>query len=149
MDTRDKRRKTTRDCSDRKERSPSGQLISQVVSQKKRVSGDPSQPNKTGEDRRQFLSDLPESLRKKERWRRAQSESQIGGEDKWQSSWCCRGQQRVSRMAQASAEKLEHTGPAEKKRVASMPQREQLASTPQPSLPKGKGAEPSVQSTRS
>ena len=44
---------------------------------------------------------------------------------------------------------LEHTGPAEKKRVASMLQREQLASTPDPSLPKGKGTEPSVQSTRS
>ena len=29
-------------------------------------------------------------------------------------------------MAQGSAEKLEHTGPAEKKRVASVPQREQL-----------------------
>ena len=52
-------------------------------------------------------------------------------------------------MAQALAEKLEHTGPAEEKRVASMPQREQLASTPDPSLPKGKGTEPSVQSTRS
>ena len=55
----------------------------------------------------------------------------------------------VQRMAQASAEKLEHTGPAEKKRVASVPQREQLARTPEPSLPKGKGTEPSVQSTRS
>ena len=30
-------------------------------------------------------------------------------------------------MAQASAEKFEHTGPAEKERVASVPQREQLA----------------------
>ena len=29
-------------------------------------------------------------------------------------------------MVQASAEKLEHTGPAEKERVASVPQREQL-----------------------
>ena len=29
-------------------------------------------------------------------------------------------------MAQASAERLEHTGPVEKKRVASVPQREQL-----------------------
>ena len=29
-------------------------------------------------------------------------------------------------MAQASAEKLEHTGPAEKERVASVSQREQL-----------------------
>ena len=51
-------------------------------------------------------------------------------------------------MAQASAEILEHTGPAEKKRVALMPRKEQLASTPEPSLPKGKGTEPSVQSTR-
>ena len=41
-------------------------------------------------------------------------------------------------MAQALAEKLEHTGPAEKERVASVPQREQLASTPKPPLPKGK-----------
>ena len=41
-------------------------------------------------------------------------------------------------MAQASAEKLEHTGPAEKERVASVPQREQLARTPEPPLPKEK-----------
>ena len=52
-------------------------------------------------------------------------------------------------MAQASAEKLEHTGPAEKERVALVPQRKQLASTPEPPLPKGKGTEPSVQSTKS
>ena len=49
----------------------------------------------------------------------------------------------------ASAEKLEHTGPAEKERVVSVPQREQLASTPELSLPKGKGTELSVQITRS
>ena len=42
-------------------------------------------------------------------------------------------------MAQASAEKLEHTGHAEKERVASAPQRKQLARTPEPPLPKGKG----------
>ena len=47
------------------------------------------------------------------------------------------------------AAKLEHTRPAEKERVASVPQREQSASTPEPSLPKGKGTEPSVQSTSS
>ena len=52
-------------------------------------------------------------------------------------------------MAQASSEKLEHTRPAEKERVASVPQREQLARTPEPPLPNGKGTEPSVQSTRS
>ena len=39
-------------------------------------------------------------------------------EEKWQTLWCCRDQQRVCRMAQALAEKLEHTGPAEKERVA-------------------------------
>ena len=44
-------------------------------------------------------------------------------------------------MAQASAEKLEHTGPAEKERVASELQREQLASTPEPPWPKGKETE--------
>ena len=41
-------------------------------------------------------------------------------------------------MVQASAEKLEHAGPAEKERVASVPQREQLASMPEPFLPKEK-----------
>ena len=47
-------------------------------------------------------------------------------------------------MAHASAEKLEDTGAAEKKRVASVHQKEQLASTPESSLPKGNGTEPSV-----
>ena len=40
--------------------------------------------------------------------------------EKWQTCWCCQDQQRVCRMAQASAEKLKHTGPAEKERVASV-----------------------------
>ena len=70
-------------------------------------------------------------------------------DEKWQTCWCCRDQQRSRRMPQASAEKLEHTGPAEKKRMASVPQREQLASTPEPPSPKRKGTEPYVQSTRS
>ena len=48
-------------------------------------------------------------------------------EDKWQTCWCCRNQQRACRIVQASAEKLEHTGPAEKEQVASVPQREQFA----------------------
>ena len=65
-------------------------------------------------------------------------------EKKWQTCWCCRDQQRAYRRARASAEKLEHTGPAEKKRVPSVPQRQQLASTPESPLPKGKGTEPSV-----
>ena len=70
-------------------------------------------------------------------------------EEKWQTLWCCRDQQRACRMAQVSADKLEHTGPAETERVVSVQQREQLARTPQPPLPKGKGTEPSVHSTRS
>ena len=49
-----------------------------------------------------------------------QNESQIG-EEKRQTCWCCRDQQRACRVAQASAEKLEHTRPAEKERVASLP----------------------------
>ena len=35
--------------------------------------------------------------------------------------WCFRDQQKACRMMQASAEKLEHTRPAEKERVASLP----------------------------
>ena len=66
-------------------------------------------------------------------------------EEKWQTLWCCRDQQRACRMALASAEKLEQTGPAEKERVASVQQREQLVRTPKPPFPKGKGTEPSVQ----
>ena len=34
-------------------------------------------------------------------------------DEKWQTCWCCRDQQRACRMAQISAE---HTGPAEKKK---------------------------------
>ena len=45
-------------------------------------------------------------------------------EERWQTIWCCRDQQRACRMTQASAEKLEHTEPAEKKRVASVLPRE-------------------------
>ena len=69
-------------------------------------------------------------------------------EEKCQACWCCRDQQRACRMAQASAEKLEHTGPAEEERLASVPQRKQLTSMPELPLPKGKGTDLSVQSTR-
>ena len=68
-------------------------------------------------------------------------------EEKWQTCWCCRDQHRACRMAQAPAEKLEHSRPAEKERVALVPQRKQLASTLEPLLPKRKRTEPSVQST--
>ena len=52
-------------------------------------------------------------------------------------------------MAQALTEKLEHTEPAEKERVASVPQTGQLAGMPELPLLKGKGTEPSAQGTRS
>ena len=55
--------------------------------------------------------------------------------------WCCRDKQRACTMTQASAEKLEHAGPAEKERVTSVLQREQLASMPEPLLPRGEGTE--------
>ena len=51
-------------------------------------------------------------------------------------------------MAQASAEKAEQTGPAEKERVASVPQNEQLARTPKPPLPKRIGTKRSVEIVR-
>ena len=80
---------------------------------------------------------------------RAEQESDRRREEKWQTCWCCQDQQRACKMAQALAEKLEQTGPAEKERVASEPQRKQLARTPEPPLPKGKVTERFVQSTRS
>ena len=52
---------------------------------------------------------------------RTQRESHSRREEKWQTCCCCRDQQTACRMAQASAKKLEHTGPAEKERVASVP----------------------------
>ena len=91
---------------------------------------------------------MKEKAKERTGWR-GHSESQIGREEKWQTCWCYRDQQRAYRMAQDSAEILEHTGPAEKKRMASMPQRESSWQVRQSRLPKGKGTEPSVQSTRS
>ena len=52
-------------------------------------------------------------------------------------------------MTKASAEELEHTGPAEKERLASAPQNEQLTRTPEPSLPKARGTELSVHINKS
>ena len=82
-------------------------------------------------------------MEEKTEWR-GKSDSQIEGEEKWQTCWCCRDQQRASRMAQDSAEKLEHSEPAVKKRATLVARREQLASTPEPPLPKRKGTELSV-----
>ena len=50
----------------------------------------------------------------------AERESDKRREEKCQTCWCCRDQQRACRMAQASAEKLEHTMPPEKERVDSV-----------------------------
>ena len=46
---------------------------------------------------------------------RTERESDRRIDEKWQTRWCCRDQQRACRMAQALAKKLEQTGPAEKK----------------------------------
>ena len=51
-------------------------------------------------------------------------------------------------MAQASAEKLEHTKLAKKEKVASVQQSEQLTSTSEPPLSKGKRTELFVQIVR-
>ena len=81
--------------------------------------------------------------------RREQESDRRRRVSKSQTCWCCQDQQIACRMAWASAEKLEHTGPAEKDGVASVPQREQLASMPELPLPKGKRTKPSDQSIRS
>ena len=70
-------------------------------------------------------------------------------EEKWLTCWCCRDQQIACRIAQALAEKLRILDMMKKEKVALVPQREQLVSTPEPSFPKEKETEPSVQSTRS
>ena len=112
--------------------------------------GDPCKPDRTGGERKQFLTEIKVKGKMEERtgWR-GHSKSQIGGEEKWRTCWHCQDQQRACRMVQASAKKLEHTGPAENKRVALVRQREQLASTQEPYLPKGNRIELSVRSTRS
>ena len=51
-------------------------------------------------------------------------------------------------MAQTSSKKLEHSGSAEKERVALVPQSERLARTPEPTLTKRKRTELPVQITR-
>ena len=55
----------------------------------------------------------------------------------------------AKRLQNGAEENLERIGPAKNERVASVPQREQLASMPEPSLPKGKQTETSVQITKS
>ena len=64
--------------------------------------------------------EMREKMEERTGWR-GQNKSQIREEEKWQAYWCCRDQQRAYKMTQASAEKLEHTEPAEKKKVSSVP----------------------------
>ena len=88
-------------------------------------------------------------MEERTRWR-GQNESQIVREEKRNG--------RLVGAVETSKERVEWRRlqrknlnifrPAEKERVASVPQREQLARQ-EPPLPKGKGTEPSVQSTRS
>ena len=82
---------------------------------------------------------------------RGQNESQTGGEEKRNGIivGAAETSKKHAEWHRLQWKKLKHTGPAEKERVASVPQREQLARTPEPPLPKGKGTEPSVQNTRS
>ena len=68
--------------------------------------------------------------KKRTEWKREKKSGRLVG--------AARDQQRACRMAQTSSEKLKHTGPAKKERVATMPQREQLASTPEPLFPNEK-----------
>ena len=89
-------------------------------------------------------------MEEKTRWR-GQNESVIAGEEKRNGRLYGAAETSKERaeLRRFLAEKLEHTGPAEKERVASVPWREQLARMPEAPLPKGKQTEPSVQSTRS
>ena len=139
---KDIRRETTRDCGGRKQRYPSGQLTAASFHGRNECPGThctlmKQEREKTVPARSATEFEITGKTEKRTGWR-GQNESQTIGEEKWQACWCCRDQRRACRMAQASAEKLEHAGPAEKERVASVPQREQLASTPELPLPREK-----------
>ena len=112
------------------------------------MSGDPLLSDTTGGERRQFLPDLPQSLRQKERWRRGQNDNQIIGEEKRNGRLVGAVETRKERAEwrRLQQKNLNMLGLL-KEKVAPVPQREQLARTPEPPLPKG--TEPSVQSTRS
>ena len=82
---------------------------------------------------------------------RGQNESQTGGEEKRNGRLVGAAETSKERAewCRLQQKKLEHTGPVEKEKVASVPQREQLASTPEPLFPRGKGTKSPVQSTKS
>ena len=153
VDTRDKRRETTRDCGSSApclasssaasfpERNECPGTHCSLPEQEERGDSSCQICHKVWDNRKDGGEDrMARTEQESDRRRR---------EEKWPTLWCCRDQQRACRMTQASAEKLEHTGPAKKERMASVPQREQLTRTLEPPLPKRKGTEPSVQITRS
>ena len=88
-------------------------------------------------------------MEEKTGWR-GQNESQIDGENRmWQTCWCCRDQEKACRIAQVSAEKLEHTGPVEKSGLSATERAVDEYTRAAFCLNfKGKGTEQSVQNTR-
>ena len=82
---------------------------------------------------------------------RGQNESQIGGEQKRSGRLVGTAEtsKELAERRRLQRKNLSKLRPAEKKRVASVPQREQLARTSEQVLPKGRGTEQFVQSTRS
>ena len=99
------------------------------------------------QERRQFLPDLPKFEVKRRRRSQGGEDKASQIEEKWQTCWCCRDQQTGCRMAQASAEKLEHTEPAEKERMAC--HKESSWQVSQSCLRRKKKTELSVQGIRS
>ena len=71
-------------------------------------------------------------------WWQEQSESQRGEEKRSGRQFVLPRSAKSVQNGAGFREKSEHTGPAEKDRVASVPQREQFTSTPEPPLPKEK-----------
>ena len=69
---------------------------------------------------------------------RTERESQIEGKRKGSGILigAAETSKKLAECRRYQQKKLEHTGPTEKKRVASVSKREQLASTPEPPLPK-------------
>ena len=87
---------------------------------------------------------------KRTRWRE-QSENQRGGEGRRNGRLvgAAHTREELAEWRRLQRKNLEHTGPAEKECVASVPQNEQLARIPELPLLKEKGTEPSVQIIKS
>ena len=98
------------------------------------------------EERETVLPDVPKSLRNRVRGKaKERTEWQRQNENRREGELVRNGRlvgaaktSRACRMAWALAEKLEHTGPSEKERVALVIQSEQLATMPESPLGKGK-----------